>query len=331
MIRKDEAVGSFEEIRRIGPGSSFPDGRMAEFDQRRALAVLQRKRLLELIAAYGLEADPSEPDVVLIDILARSRKASFSRILARLEPSELREILRTGGITSESKDVLELRSLILGEEAKDGISGHETRGQGSGRGPKATTFEEELRRHMLEDLGFQSVIRKEWVEGTAAEHGHDCDLHGIKHPRNWAILQRLGAILMALAFLAFLIPGVSQLLSQVGEGVAGSLAPELAGSGLLALGGGSWLLAIAGRRRWPRHVWVECINRKVPVKQAEVLKLVNAVQDATAFQGRAWTPHEIWFASGHSGFEPQALELAREHNVRCFEWEDGRAVPARGL
>jgi hypothetical protein len=130
---------------------------MSKVEQRRALAVLSRKRLLELIAAFELDVDPSEPEHLLVDSLARSRKASFDRILARLEPSELRKMLELSGITPSTTDALELRSINLGEDVES-AEDDDARGRARGRGGKGGAFEEAFRKHMLKDLGFRKVL-----------------------------------------------------------------------------------------------------------------------------------------------------------------------------
>ena len=48
------------------------------------------------------------------------------------------------------------------------------------------------------------------------------------------------------------------------------------------------------------------------------LKLANTATDIRASSRVRWKPHELWYAS-RSGYDIDALNFARQHNIRCFE------------
>lgn len=297
---------------------------MARIDQRRSLSVLPRERLLELVESFQIDLDATEPDHVLVDGLARSRRAAFDKILARLSRDELRRVLEASGVTPESDDEYDLRAAILGGALS--ASGQPGSQVGGGRREQGQAFEVEFRKHMLEDLGFWKVTRNEWCKGRVADRGYDCDLHGVQYPALWGLLNRAGIIMLALAFFALAAPNQLTGLGNFAEGLAQWISPDLAGSGLLVLGGGAFFIALIGKQRAIRHVWVECKNRQTPIKRTDVLKLVNAADDVSSFRDASWSPHELWIASKQSPFDQDARNFAEEHDVRCFEWKDGTAV-----
>jgi type I restriction enzyme M protein len=97
--------------------ASAPKESMAKIDQRDALEVLTRARLIELAQGFELDVSSRSNKDELIDVLARSKRASYEAILGALGRDELKEICRSAGVSDKGKQKAELVERILGREA----------------------------------------------------------------------------------------------------------------------------------------------------------------------------------------------------------------------
>src|SRR5687768_10209291 len=87
---------------------------MAKVDQREALEVLTRARLIELAQGFELEVTTRSSKDELIDVLARSKQASYAAILDALSSKELKEICRAHGLSDKGKEKAGIIARILG-------------------------------------------------------------------------------------------------------------------------------------------------------------------------------------------------------------------------
>lgn len=100
------------------------------------------------------------------------------------------------------------------------------------------------------------------------------------------------------------------------------LVPSLASYALFIVGGVATILGFQGRNRAVTHAWVECKDTKTKVKRDQVQKLASSVDDVRADSGGKWKPDLVVFVAG-SGFDPDALNFAREHGFVTYE-RDGQ-------
>ncbi|MCX4241338.1 SAP domain-containing protein [Paraliomyxa miuraensis] len=92
---------------------------MSKVDQRDALEVLTRARLIELAQGFELDVNARSNKDELIDALARSKRASYEVILGALGREELKEICRAHGLSDKGKQKAGIVERILGREASD--------------------------------------------------------------------------------------------------------------------------------------------------------------------------------------------------------------------
>lgn len=92
---------------------------MAKVDQREALEVLTRPRLIELAQGFELDVNARSSKDELIEVLARSRRASYEALLGVLSRDELKEICRAAGLSDKGKQKAELVGRILGREVAE--------------------------------------------------------------------------------------------------------------------------------------------------------------------------------------------------------------------
>ncbi len=83
-------------------------------DQRSVLATLTSDRLRMLSDAFELDSSTSADKNALVDLLARSRRASFAKILGRLQRDELKAACRAVGLDDSGKQKTSLVDRILG-------------------------------------------------------------------------------------------------------------------------------------------------------------------------------------------------------------------------
>ena len=86
---------------------------MAQPSKRSALTTLTRVRLLELADLFELELPRAAAKGELIEALAHSKRASFSKLLDALKREELKDICRAHGLDDGGRD------RILGTDADD--------------------------------------------------------------------------------------------------------------------------------------------------------------------------------------------------------------------
>ena len=92
---------------------------MPRIDQRTALDVLAKPRLLAIAGVFGLDVSPSWHKPELVDALAGSRRAPFWRILDHLSRDELKAICRAAAIDDSGREKLGITERIL----KHGLQG----------------------------------------------------------------------------------------------------------------------------------------------------------------------------------------------------------------
>lgn len=83
-------------------------------DQRTALGVLTKPRLLEIVGALGLEGSGRLLKPELINLIAASARAPFPRILEMLSRNELKAICRAAGIDDSGRQKAVIADRILG-------------------------------------------------------------------------------------------------------------------------------------------------------------------------------------------------------------------------
>ena len=87
-------------------------------DKRSALDCLPRDRLLEIAALFELDASSRLKKDVIIDMIARSHRASFEAVLDQLKREELKDICRAHGLAEGGKEKTALRDRILLREVQ---------------------------------------------------------------------------------------------------------------------------------------------------------------------------------------------------------------------
>ncbi len=93
-------------------------------DQRQALATLTKARLRELAEAFDLDAPAALLKHEVVDLLARSRRASFESILASLKRDELKAVCRDAGLDDSGRDKASIIDRILGRDTAPEPASH---------------------------------------------------------------------------------------------------------------------------------------------------------------------------------------------------------------
>jgi hypothetical protein len=186
---------------------------------------------------------------------------------------------------------------------------------------KGENFEKATAEWLEDELGAKVVRLREIVKGKVADRGYECDVHAKFVSPFWRFVKSASVALIVAALLTFTSPGLLPDIEALATWVEGQW-PELAGSGLFALGVLGVVLAYMGNKRSTRHVWVECKDRKTSIKRVDVVKLAAAVEDAGEIEEPKWVPSATYFVST-SGFDHDALEMAQAKGITCFKSKDG--------
>ncbi|HVT86798.1 MAG TPA: hypothetical protein VHD35_16450 [Chitinophagaceae bacterium] len=89
----------------------------------------------------------------------------------------------------------------------------------------------------------------------------------------------------------------------------------------LAIGIISVFLAYLSRSRHKENVWVECKNRKTKSTFEDVKKSIDEYNDYKASGDTEYKYIAHYFVSA-SGFVENALKLANDNNVICYEYKN---------
>ena len=92
---------------------------MSAVPQRKALASLTRARLVELAVGFELDAGSRAGKDELIDALARSRRASYEKVLDVLKRDELKAICRAHDLDDSGRAKNAIIERILGRDQLD--------------------------------------------------------------------------------------------------------------------------------------------------------------------------------------------------------------------
>jgi integration host factor subunit beta len=87
---------------------------MARIDQRDALDVLTKPRLVAIAGAVGLDLPAQLRKVEIVDAIASSQRAPFPLILSLLKRDELKAICRAAGIDDSDRPKARIADRILG-------------------------------------------------------------------------------------------------------------------------------------------------------------------------------------------------------------------------
>ena len=97
----------------VGPRGTRATRTMPRPDKRGALDCLARPRLFEIAAVFELDASGRLKKDEIIDVIARSHRASFEAVLDQLRREELKDICRAHGLADGGKEKTALRDHIL--------------------------------------------------------------------------------------------------------------------------------------------------------------------------------------------------------------------------
>ncbi|MGC4068909.1 MAG: hypothetical protein QM784_30550 [Polyangiaceae bacterium] len=164
----------------------------------------------------------------------------------------------------------------------------------------------------------------ELVKGKVATRPWECDIHGVCHSVAWKIVRYVSIAVLVVGGAAILLPeyfgdttsSVQGAGKELESAVSSATGYSIEGFGLVIIGIVTIITSAVGAKRSARHVWVECKDRKTPIKRTDIIKVVEAVEDVRANDQSAWIPNEIWFAAT-SSFDVDATNFAQEKGVRC--------------
>ena len=157
-------------------------------------------------------------------------------------------------------------------------------------------FELDVLHWMRRQLGDGRYEHRQLQRGQVADRPYEVDIHAAIPKRFWPAVICLGFIVAGI-LAAFTPSEVGMILSPVVIIAAVIISSVIANS--------------------PTHVWAEAKDRGATIKRTDVLKLANAAADVRACGSANWHPDELWFVS-RNGFDLDALNFAREHQVKCF-------------
>ncbi len=186
---------------------------------------------------------------------------------------------------------------------------------------KGRELEEAFERWIRSTGRYFATQRNVRAFGEVAHRPYEVDVLGVRYSLRGQIATRAGAVLLTASAWVGWLPGKLVWVDGVVEwlGRWTHLVPP--GSNHVLVGVLSFFVLAFGISRRKRYCWIECKNQKTPVKRWQVQKLHASVIDVRKYGGRdeaRWTPREVTFVS-RSGFDADALALATEYDIDCYE------------
>ena len=134
---------------------------MPRIDQRTALSVLTRRRLLELAESFGIDTSSRWPKGELVGAVASSRRAPLRQWLTRLRRDELKAICRTAGIDDSGREKTVIAERILRHGLAGGLASRRNLAPGT---PSTTLTRVDLAESVAAATGLFKKDAEEIVE-----------------------------------------------------------------------------------------------------------------------------------------------------------------------
>ena len=183
-------------------------------------------------------------------------------------------------------------------------------------------LEDDFAEWMVRKLGYSRTQVRKHIPSSGGRP-YEVDVYATRYDSRSARTARVGAAasLFVLAALVLGLRGVEDTLAQT----VALVAPDLAGyAGLLALGAGA-LTYLYGAKRMKNRAFVECKEHKRRVGRPIISQIAGRMQKLGDAERRA-SGREEWMAVSASGFTKDALEAAREHEIKCYTRDGDRFV-----
>ena len=182
---------------------------------------------------------------------------------------------------------------------------------------KGVRLEKDFAVWMKNNLGYHRILPRQFVRGKVASRPFEVDLYGIKESPFWKLFEILGIILVIIALLTMFgeLDGVRYYVKDIVEHIN----LRVRGA-LIIIGVSGIILGYWGNKKQTKHAWVECKNLSTNVKRDHIFKLNSAVKDVMKSNNKTWKPDIVIMVSG-KGFDIDALNFARSHNIVCYKQE----------
>lgn len=153
-------------------------------------------------------------------------------------------------------------------------------------------------------LGYQSSEVNVPASAAGARARVVAGVRGESYAAHWRYLRQASVAVFVLAVV----------LRNVSSGGPPPALPNL----LTAVAGCVLAVAHLGRARTRRYLWAECRDLGRPISCRDIERLHGAATSVSKDERAPWTPAEVAFVAGASGFQSDAVTLARSLGVQCF-------------
>jgi hypothetical protein len=182
------------------------------------------------------------------------------------------------------------------------------------------TFERTVSEWLKEHMGYTKTRRRSPVKGKIADRHYDVDIHAVKFSQIAHFVFRAGIFLALISFFTAISPKAwpeaTQFIEAIFTAVGGRVTE--AGAAGTVVGIAALVLGLWAKKQSIKHAWVECKDLKGKVKRAVVQKLAASVDDVRNSEEAKWYPDIVMIFS-RNGFDADALNFAKEHNIQCYE------------
>lgn len=170
---------------------------------------------------------------------------------------------------------------------------------------KGANFEIRFAEFMKSDLGWDKYVIRSQQKGKANSKGSQVDIIGERFDVRGKRLYNLAIVYLVL-MIGFCAAGIY--MDEDWLAILGVLI------GIIAI-----FISLKSRNLHKENVWVECKNLKGKATIEQIRKSIDEYQDYVATQDKEYKFIEWYFVSA-SGFVENALKLAMDNGIVCFEY-----------
>ncbi len=164
---------------------------------------------------------------------------------------------------------------------------------------KEGNLEESFAEWYSHKYNFDSYTRNESFAGESGRVYKGEGIHFVRHSSWQRNINKFIVLVLLASVTVFLMIGFEE------------------SAAILVLGTLGLWVGISNFKQMECHVWVKCIDQHEPISKEQMLKFIISAEDYKRNLVASWYPDKLMMVSD-SGYNWDALELAREREIVCF-------------
>jgi hypothetical protein len=180
---------------------------------------------------------------------------------------------------------------------------------------KGLRFEKEFANYMKKNLGYNNAVIRNNTRSATNASATNVDVIGFKTDPRGKDFRMAGIICMIIAFLGIVFKAIYTFGNE--NNTLDSASNAVLNGFILFFFCAGFVTLKKSKSFEIENGWVECKNRKTKSTHDEVEKMYRDCDNYKKINDKKYKFTELYFVSAN-GFVADALEFAKNNNVRCF-------------